>query len=113
MRISLFMKTINHSCSISFFFFNDTATTEIYTLSLHDALPISRCSRRRTRASTTPSRDPGPATASRSSARARRTSPTRRRSEEHTSELQSRQYLVCRLLLEKKKKKKIVRTHRQ
>src|SRR3712207_9213874 len=85
-----------------FFFFNDTATTEIYTLSLHDALPIStrgivshgglgrigakrhvydaRGIRRRGRAGSD-------------------------RSEEHTSELQSRQYLVCRLLLENKKKK--------
>src|SRR6266702_3375987 len=69
-----------------FFFFNDTATTEIYTLSLHDALPISRsqgswCS------------------ASRSECPSCRAS----RSEEHTSELQSRGHLVCRLLLEKKK----------
>src|SRR3712207_8916207 len=101
------------------FFFNDTATTEIYTLSLHDALPIS-------------ARSPTPASPR---ARARRRSPpaptarapagrpwpraptatwaaptcwttragSRGRSEEHTSELQSRQYLVCRLLLEKKK----------
>src|SRR6202043_2493193 len=70
------------------FFFNDTATTEIYTLSLHDALPISaaRCA--------------GSATTS------PRHSITCRagRSEEHTSELQSRPHLVCRLLLEKKKK---------
>src|SRR5215217_9663012 len=78
-----------------FFFFNDTATTEIYTLSLHDALPISASpasgtvmSRRRTPDTST----------SMCSAMVRR-------SEEHTSELQSRQYLVCRLLLEKKKKK--------
>src|SRR5476651_2913364 len=70
-----------------FFFFNDTATTEIYTLSLHDALPIW------------PAR--------RSPRRRRGTWPTcPSRSEEHTSELQSRQYLVCRLLLEKKKKTK-------
>src|SRR5258707_12690976 len=78
------------------FFFNDTATTEIYTLSLHDALPIYR------------SGGLSPAH--------RRSGPRRRRglhpdharrragrSEEHTSELQSRQYLVCRLLLEKKR----------
>src|SRR5438067_8295460 len=74
-----------------FFFFNDTATTEIYTLSLHDALPIYS--------------DPGIAS--------RRTLPSANaghwdgrsptRSEEHTSELQSRFDLVCRLLLEKKK----------
>src|SRR3712207_8179636 len=94
-----------------FFFFNDTATTEIYTLSLHDALPISqhlllaavdvhpqhhRLARR-----------------ARGQAHDRRPlrlhvpeGPPRHvelRSEEHTSELQSRQYLVCRLLLEKKK----------
>src|SRR5882757_11380117 len=70
---------------VSFFFFNDTATTEIYTLSLHDALPI-RSTRRRAGAGTwSPPRSSPP------------------RSEEHTSELQSRQYLVCRLLLEKKK----------
>src|SRR3712207_8473537 len=85
------------------FFFNDTATTEIYTLSLHDALPISR---------TTPTRGETPRCSTRC-ARARpsstactaRASSTQRRSrsEEHTSELQSRQYLVCRLLLEKKK----------
>src|SRR3712207_6971186 len=100
-----------------FFFFNDTATTEIYTLSLHDALPISLDGgvdaalgpwgggcvsdrRRRVAASGTRRlRPPG-------------TGPARsRRSEEHTSELQSRQYLVCRLLLEKKKKK-IYRTTR-
>src|SRR3712207_9326309 len=91
------------------FFFNDTATTEIYTLSLHDALPISRtppplhipmvsgCT------TTSWSTTVGPVYASSGWAmcppRARRSS----RSEEHTSELQSRQYLVCRLLLEKKK----------
>src|SRR3712207_7297694 len=78
-----------------FFFFNDTATTEIYTLSLHDALPISSV-RNTTRSS------------GRSEKRCTRndrpgTTP-KGRSEEHTSELQSRQYLVCRLLLEKKKK---------
>src|SRR5258708_27405639 len=73
-----------------FFFFNDTATTEIYTLSLHDALPIcgcpcqSRCRRHR----------------GRFSSRLFHAG----RSEEHTSELQSPDHLVCRLLLEKKKK---------
>src|SRR3712207_6967003 len=96
-----------------FVFFNDTATTEIYTLSLHDALPISP-SRRTTRttpaarrpAPTTAPRDPGPVTRARPPLRAVLagvTSGVRSRSEEHTSELQSRQYLVCRLLLEKKK----------
>src|SRR6266496_6825231 len=77
-----------------FFFFNDTATTEIYTLSLHDALPICPASTIRLR------------TFSISSIR-RNFSYCRTRSEEHTSELQSRRDLVCRLLLEKKKKKKI------
>src|SRR5258705_2786405 len=70
-----------------FFFFNDTATTEIYTLSLHDALPICRFL----------------------GGRCRRAAPhvpgfLQGRSEEHTSELQSLRHLVCRLLLEKKKK---------
>src|SRR5438105_9633927 len=92
------------------FFFNDTATTEIYTLSLHDALPISRL------------REPGfhpdvhrpsapqgfRAGAGRrraaQGASARLIPGARDRSEEHTSELQSRVDLVCRLLLEKKKK---------
>src|SRR5258707_14454194 len=80
--------------SFSFFFFNDTATTEIYTLSLHDALPISRNGAIKLLGVGNP-----------------RCSCYRWilwplvRSEEHTSELQSRQYLVCRLLLEKKKKK--------
>src|SRR5258707_3562202 len=92
------------SILLSFFFFNDTATTEIYTLSLHDALPI--CSKqRRQRASYAL---PAPTTMS-SSLSTRRwvctagfPQRTQIRSEEHTSELQSRQYLVCRLLLEKK-----------
>src|SRR5947209_10297505 len=74
-----------------FFFFNDTATTEIYTLSLHDALPIFTT---RTRPTTAQRRHASRCTCSSI------------RSEEHTSELQSRQYLVCRLLLEKKKKNK-------
>src|SRR3712207_7473379 len=80
------------------FFFNDTATTEIYTLSLHDALPIWR------------DRDPCSSKFRRWSAAARTAmhaawraaSISSARSEEHTSELQPRQYLVCRLLLEKK-----------
>src|SRR3712207_9007650 len=97
---------ISHQYVHSVFFFNDTATTEIYTLSLHDALPISlwrerRVGERKMKLSLSPQ-------------------PTQKwmsldpwfhsflqgleifRSEEHTSELQSRQYLVCRLLLEKK-----------
>src|SRR5579863_4808128 len=74
-------------CSAFFFFFNDTATTEIYTLSLHDALPICRrapCGRE-------------------SHPEWGLQSPSAPRSEEHTSELQSPVHLVCRLLLEKKK----------
>src|SRR3712207_7143294 len=85
-----------------FFFFNDTATTEIYTLSLHDALPIYLAL---------------PAPGVLHDLRAALLCPFQdlllggdllclilgARSEEHTSELQSRQYLVCRLLLEKKK----------
>src|SRR3990170_8769405 len=72
-----------------FFFFNDTATTEIYTLSLHDALPIFvvRLHRNRSRAQLLHDRGCS-------------------RSEEHTSELQSPDHLVCRLLLEKKQNKK-------
>src|SRR3712207_9543052 len=92
---------------VYFFFFNDTATTEIYTLSLHDALPISR-SRTPTTASSSPAASSTFRTAkgTLSSRDTLWTSPTtaRTRSEEHTSELQSRQYLVCRLLLEKKNK---------
>src|SRR3712207_8995690 len=89
------------------FFFNDTATTEIYTLSLHDALPIYAARRRdRPRAAVghRAHREPGAraATPRRRGARRRPPARARARSEEHTSELQSRQYLVCRLLLEKK-----------
>src|SRR2546423_14775130 len=73
-----------------FFFFNDTATTEIYTLSLHDALPILLPNLKNV--------DPDVARA------AALYDPGNQRSEEHTSELQSLAYLVCRLLLEKKKK---------
>src|SRR2546425_5061461 len=100
------MRTCSHRCrlsSSSIFFFNDTATTEIYTLSLHDALPIS-----------------GPVMnmyevlftiTMKSVIAGEYTAPPAHgpiiagnRSEEHTSELQSLAYLVCRLLLEKKKK---------
>src|SRR3989442_15884920 len=92
--------------SAFFFFFNDTATTEIYTLSLHDALPIPP--------PRLPIQVPGPS----------HSAPyhpdmtlnasiftLQRRSEEHTSELQSRPHLVCRLLLEKKKKKTTQTSH--
>src|SRR5690348_18215354 len=88
---------------ILFFFFNDTATTEIYTLSLHDALPISTSRRRFARRSTASRRLP---LAPPSSFGARELSS---RSEEHTSELQSPVHLVCRLLLEKKKKIKRIK----
>src|SRR5256885_12052408 len=76
-----------------FFFFNDTATTEIYTLSLHDALPICLARPR------LPRLEHRGVSAARSRPGARRPG----RSEEHTSELQSPCNLVCRLLLEKKK----------
>src|SRR5258705_488638 len=81
-----------------FFFFNDTATTEIYTLSLHDALPISSTVRG-LRGEERQSQNRG--------SKQRRRGRAHRiflRSEEHTSELQSLRHLVCRLLLEKKKK---------
>src|SRR2546430_13198730 len=92
----VFLYTISTLILFIFFFFNDTATTEIYTLSLHDALPIStlpRCSRpaHGVRLPTAPMVVFGWA--------------EQVRSEEHTSELQSQSNLVCRLLLEKKKKK--------
>src|SRR3712207_7086667 len=92
-----------------FFFFNDTATTEIYTLSLHDALPISRGGSepvedaRRSHARSAGSVDQGVGLG-RGSLIVVSGPSGAGRSEEHTSELQSRQYLVCRLLLEKKKK---------
>src|SRR3989454_7311227 len=106
-------------CCYILFFFNDTATTEIYTLSLHDALPISNrkddghpnpplhCAG--------PHAQRGPRTGERAGGEREEWDPClkhhpERRSEEHTSELQSPCNLVCRLLLEKKKKKKITRT---
>src|SRR3712207_9450837 len=82
-----------------FFFFNDTATTEIYTLSLHDALPISADGDAGVRRRAVLERLEQEAELV---LRLLRRDPEQR-SEEHTSELQSRQYLVCRLLLEKKK----------
>src|SRR5256885_12654262 len=91
-----------------FFFFNDTATTEIYTLSLHDALPISPSVQRPTVATplasvwvAPPDTVPPPPVAANVTV-----TPGTWRSEEHTSELQSPCNLVCRLLLEKKKKNK-------
>src|SRR5258708_10809247 len=92
--------------SVIIFFFNDTATTEIYTLSLHDALPISF-------ADVWTSRPP--VTTAEFSLPRKAPHITRRdsRSEEHTSELQSPDHLVCRLLLEKKKKSKKIVKKRQ
>src|SRR5215216_8156185 len=84
---------------VCFFFFNDTATTEIYTLSLHDALPIWYITLDRPQAG-----GGGCATSLKSSASSASVLETR--SEEHTSELQSPDHLVCRLLLEKKKRTK-------
>src|SRR2546430_14962991 len=93
--ISLVLVIVRFSIPFIFFFFNDTATTEIYTLSLHDALPIS--------CPTTWEGGPTP----QSGAMQDKPPPSAvliTRSEEHTSELQSQSNLVCRLLLEKKKK---------
>src|SRR5438034_8868379 len=84
----------------TFFFFNDTATTEIYTLSLHDALPISRAVERFGRLDAIVN-NAGIGPISRFDALR-----VEDRSEEHTSELQSHSDLVCRLLLEKKKENK-------
>src|SRR3712207_8595978 len=86
------------------FFFNDTATTEIYTLSLHDALPISAPMRMMPRSSRSASSSGLTLGRSRviSSLPSLVSRASTSRSEEHTSELQSRQYLVCRLLLDKK-----------
>src|SRR5690242_21768628 len=93
---NLLVKTLHAAASFAtdfllLFFFNDTATTEIYTLSLHDALPIWP------EANAPPSRPRG------STNRAGGPLAADIRSEEHTSELQSHVNLVCRLLLEKKK----------
>src|SRR5438874_5428863 len=92
------------------FFFKDTATTEIYTLSLHDALPIWAGPRGYRPPPTRAAGDRGRNSAKprpRARRRCRRKARAPRlRSEEHTSELQSRRDLVCRLLLEKKKNNK-------
>src|SRR5947208_6509171 len=88
------LRVVIHQRFLVFFFFNDTATTEIYTLSLHDALPISA--------------QPAFFIASDGRMIERgigRDNSRNVRSEEHTSELQSPDHLVCRLLLEKKKKR--------
>src|SRR3989441_12050741 len=106
MLLSVLFLTIMFLTKFIFFFFNDTATTEIYTLSLHDALPIyrkrflsqlpQRANKSQTDRKRFLSHRPNLGVASARS----------HRSEEHTSELQSLAYLVCRLLLEKKKKKR-------
>src|SRR5258708_39766612 len=96
-----FLSIISHLISLFFFFFNDTATTEIYTLSLHDALPILHLHLTGGRIYSIRhdvGRSPDHRRSSRLAAGALS------RSEEHTSELQSPDHLVCRLLLEKKKK---------
>src|SRR2546429_1740173 len=87
-----------------FFFFNDTATTEIYTLSLHDALPICAAAAWIPLAGDGHARvSPALAPSTLAAAPTSRSPRSLIRSEEHTSELQSRLHLVCRLLLEKKK----------
>src|SRR5438067_6394581 len=104
MHCSVITNYFVYSYLFSFFFFNDPATTEIYTLSLHDALPISVAPARSPWGAPPASPDtPGRRSCwgvHRTPSSSRRTS----RSEEHTSELQSRFDLVCRLLLEKKNK---------
>src|SRR5207302_9987527 len=92
---SFFLAMLRPPLSSAFFFFNAPPTTQIYTLSLHDALPISRVLDHACAAVTSHLPRCSPYQ-----------SPESDRSEEHTSELQSRENLVCRLLLEKKKKKK-------
>src|SRR5256885_16910163 len=105
--MSIYLRSLT---PLSFFFFNDPATTEIYTLSLHDALPIyqdiAQCRQRLmdilelARQSNVGADQRGNGQAKQNNRLARR---TQGRSEEHTSELQSPCNLVCRLLLEKKK----------
>src|SRR5258708_38791806 len=98
---------MRHTPLSTLFFFNDTATTEIYTLSLHDALPIllsmETCALPRNFGSESISALRSSAVNSIRAGRPARADRIDRRSEEHTSELQSPDHLVCRLLLEKKK----------
>src|SRR5438132_14361522 len=89
-----------------FFFFNDTATTEIYTLSLHDALPIYSVRPIAENSFLSVVQNKNPVVGQHSIK-------IKNRSEEHTSELQSHSDLVCRLLLEKKKKKKKIKTNKR
>src|SRR2546430_15659471 len=105
MQCVLYLRVYPNSPYFSFFFFNDTATTEIYTLSLHDALPIYiRSGSEGVGVTRQARRDQDPD--DRHEPRGVRDggASLRARSEEHTSELQSQSNLVCRLLLEKKKK---------
>src|SRR5437870_8785368 len=91
-----------------FFFFNDPSTTEIYTLSLHDALPISgRPLERLAKRFEDRGKEASASLAPAGDLHRFRITAKKFRSEEHTSELQSRGHLVCRLLLEKKKNKTI------
>src|SRR2546427_12773087 len=92
-----------------FFFFNDTATTEIYTLSLHDALPICRARRARMLARLKRRAGAIVLIVAGTAALLAGARWVTTRSEEHTSELQSQSNLVCRLLLEKKKKNEVAR----
>src|SRR5690349_25119759 len=101
--VVLFSLVFIFHLSFFFFFFNDTATTEIYTLSLHDALPICRA-RRPVEHACILALDGF--SEGRRAQHGMGCALRWRRSEEHTSELQSRRDLVCRLLLEKKKKKR-------
>src|SRR2546430_11641829 len=100
--IIIHVPVLIHYDAFFFFFFNDTATTEIYTLSLHDALPICTIAKPEKMAPSTKNGansvecQPGTRAIAKSQ-------DTTLRSEEHTSELQSQSNLVCRLLLEKKK----------
>src|SRR5258708_37571834 len=100
-RLLCTLSTVRFSRLSSFFFFNDTATTEIYTLSLHDALPISTATAISAPGSVT--KAGGTMLAPMPSFPDVSPSSIPVRSEEHTSELQSPDHLVCRLLLEKKK----------
>src|SRR5207253_9537976 len=105
------LPTLLPTLCLLFFFSTTPATTQIYTLSLHDALPISATSPMAvTRTTPRSPRSAGSSETFQCSALAcsfARAEHWKVRSEEHTSELQSRGHLVCRLLLEKKKKKKI------
>src|SRR2546429_8484900 len=103
MMFIFFVLLHRHLLAFSFFFFNDTATTEIYTLSLHDALPICR-KPHLVRAVVGVEPTGMPVVQEGQQGQQGQEGADAFRSEEHTSELQSRLHLVCRLLLEKKKK---------